>query len=62
MKRTNHGDRTLRRRRYRRTHRRFTMGVGNYTEDDVREAARAFTGWTLDYTTGDFFFAFLPAV
>ena len=23
----------------------FTMGVGNYTEDDVREAARAFTGW-----------------
>jgi uncharacterized protein (DUF1800 family) len=35
---------------------RFTMGVGNYTEDDVREAARAFTGWTLDYTTGDFFF------
>ena len=35
---------------------RFTMGVGNYTEDHVREAARAFTGWTLDYTTGDFFF------
>ena len=35
---------------------RFTMGVGNYTEDDVREAARAFTRWTLDYTTGDFFF------
>jgi hypothetical protein len=24
----------------------FTMGVGNYTERDVREAARAFTGWT----------------
>ena len=23
----------------------FTMGVGNYTERDVREAARAFTGW-----------------
>src|SRR3990170_3304894 len=23
----------------------FTMGVGNYTEQDVREAARAFTGW-----------------
>jgi uncharacterized protein (DUF1800 family) len=35
---------------------RFTMGVGNYTEQDVRHAARAFTGWTLDYTTGDFFF------
>ena len=23
----------------------FTMGVGNYTEVDIREAARAFTGW-----------------
>ena len=23
----------------------FSMGVGNYTERDVREAARAFTGW-----------------
>ncbi|HET9161247.1 MAG TPA: DUF1800 domain-containing protein, partial [Caulobacteraceae bacterium] len=23
----------------------FTMGVGNYTERDVREGARAFTGW-----------------
>jgi uncharacterized protein (DUF1800 family) len=23
----------------------FTMGVGNYSEKDVREAARAFTGW-----------------
>jgi len=26
----------------------FTMGVGNYTERDVREAARSFTGWTND--------------
>lgn len=26
----------------------FTMGVGNYTEEDVREAARAFTGWGND--------------
>ena len=26
----------------------FSMGVGNYTEHDVREAARAFTGWTND--------------
>ena len=25
----------------------FTMGVGNYTEDDVRECSRAFTGWTI---------------
>ena len=23
----------------------FTLGVGNYTEKDVQEAARAFTGW-----------------
>ena len=26
----------------------FTMGVGNYSERDVREAARSFTGWTND--------------
>jgi uncharacterized protein (DUF1800 family) len=26
----------------------FTMGVGNYTEHDIREASRAFTGWTND--------------
>jgi len=26
----------------------FTMGVGNYTEEDIREAARAFTGWGND--------------
>ncbi len=24
----------------------FSMGVGNYTEDDVKAASRAFTGWT----------------
>jgi uncharacterized protein (DUF1800 family) len=24
----------------------FSMGVGNYTEDDVKQAARALTGWT----------------
>lgn len=24
----------------------FSMGIGNYTEKDIREAARAFTGWT----------------
>ena len=35
---------------------RFTMGIGNYSEKDVREAARAFTGWSLDYFTGEFFF------
>ncbi len=25
----------------------FSMGVNNYTETDVREASRAFTGWTI---------------
>lgn len=25
----------------------YSMGEGNYTEDDVRESARAFTGWRL---------------
>ncbi len=25
----------------------FSMGIGNYVEDDVKAAARAFTGWTL---------------
>lgn len=24
----------------------FSMGIGNYTEDDIKNAARAFTGWT----------------
>src|SRR6185503_3780150 len=32
----------------------FSMGVGNYTEHDVREAARAFTGWTNDVLTYKF--------
>ena len=26
----------------------FTMGEGNYTEQDIKEAARAFTGWTVN--------------
>src|SRR5579864_7803560 len=26
----------------------FTMGVGNYSEEDVRQSARAFTGFTVD--------------
>ena len=26
----------------------FTLGIGNYTETDIAEAARAFTGWTFD--------------
>jgi len=28
----------------------FSMGIGNYTEDDVKDSARAFTGWGLDHT------------
>ena len=34
----------------------FSMGVGNYTERDVREAARAFTGWNsedLDFVVNE---------
>jgi len=34
----------------------FTMGVGNYSEDDVRESARAFTGFTVNRRTGEFRF------
>lgn len=34
----------------------FTIGIGNYNEDDVRQAARAFTGWIVpkDATTASF--------
>jgi uncharacterized protein (DUF1800 family) len=31
----------------------FTLGRGHYSEDDVKEAARAFTGWSFD-EYGDF--------
>lgn len=34
----------------------FTMGVGNYAEADIREAARAFTGWNyvdLEFVVND---------
>ena len=34
----------------------FTLGEGHYTEQDVKEAARAFTGWSIDPTSGDFMF------
>jgi uncharacterized protein (DUF1800 family) len=36
----------------------FTLGIGNYTEQDIRESARAFTGWTFQRNpdgTGSFF-------
>ena len=26
----------------------FTLGIGNYTEDDIKNSARSFTGWTHD--------------
>lgn len=28
----------------------FTLGIGNYTEDDIKQAARALTGWRVDLT------------
>ncbi len=35
----------------------FTMGEGNgYTQTDIQEAARCFTGWTLSRRTGRFLF------
>ncbi len=33
----------------------FTLGVGNYTEKDIKEGARAFTGWEVD-RKGEFVF------
>jgi uncharacterized protein (DUF1800 family) len=32
----------------------FTLGQGHYTEQDIQEAARAFTGWGVDRETGTF--------
>jgi uncharacterized protein (DUF1800 family) len=32
----------------------FTLGEGHYTEHDIREAARAFTGWSIDVDAGAF--------
>ncbi len=34
----------------------FTLGEGHYTERDVKEAARAFTGWSVDRETGLYVF------
>jgi uncharacterized protein (DUF1800 family) len=34
----------------------FTLGEGRYGESDVKEAARAFTGWSFDPETGEFVF------
>ena len=30
----------------------FTLGIGNYSEKDIKEIARALTGWTLDAPPG----------
>ena len=38
----------------------FSMGVGNYTEDDVKEASRAFTGWTVEHTVPRLLFTGRP--
>ena len=34
----------------------FTLGEGHYTEEDIREAARCFTGWTVRMENGEAFF------
>jgi uncharacterized protein (DUF1800 family) len=34
----------------------FTLGEGHYTEQDIKEAARAFTGWSIDPERGEFLF------
>ena len=36
----------------------FSLGEGNYTENDVKEAARAFTGYQINRETGEFFINF----
>jgi len=33
----------------------FTLGIGHYTEKDIKEAARAFTGWSV--RDGEFYYA-----
>src|SRR5262245_15405655 len=34
----------------------FTLGEGRYREQDIKEAARAFTGWSIDLASGEFRF------
>ena len=34
----------------------FTLGEGHYGEQDIKEAARAFTGWSVDRETGRYLF------
>ena len=39
----------------------FSMGVGNYTEDDIKGASRAFTGWTFRQPLSLYPFGHYPA-
>lgn len=32
----------------------FTLGEGHYSEQDIKEAARAFTGWSFEPSTGEY--------
>ena len=34
----------------------FTLGEGNYSEQDIKQAARAFTGWSIDRKAGEYKF------
>jgi uncharacterized protein (DUF1800 family) len=34
----------------------FTLGEGHYNEQDIKEAARAFTGWSIDRDAGQYMF------
>jgi len=34
----------------------FTLGEGQYSEQDIKEVARAFTGWSIEPETGEFRF------
>lgn len=34
----------------------FTLGEGHYTENDIKESSRAFTGWKINKKTGEYVF------
>ncbi|WP_457631149.1 DUF1800 domain-containing protein [Oceanithermus sp.] len=36
----------------------YTLGEGHYTETDIQQVARAFTGWTVEYGDGRYYFGF----
>lgn len=39
----------------------FSMGIGNYTEEDIKNVARAFTGWTFEQPIPLYPFGHYPA-